>query len=603
MFYLKVEGISGVEAEHNTIKDPRLRIVRTKRVKVTALTDNLYSFFYCVGPTVMIGESLTPLSESEATAELAELDAKDGSIFLDSNIVSLAIVNTENGWIKVQRNASCNRPVYFCDDRSSFICSSSLRQMKNNGTRLEINQDMMPEYLVYRLIMPPATLFKNIKYLPGGWELAKYYNQTNYSLHSMWDIIGDRPGDGGDRRKENNLDLLDTTIELLGRHIRKLAGMDEQMILLLSGGLDSSILGALCSYMGFDVSSISSGFHLITNDRGEGDYALSAADALRIDHRVFDVTPSDYLESLVDSISIAEEPIHHLQSAVLQLLFRDGVDASSRYLLCGEGADSLFCNTSHYEFWRWRRLFKYTDTSFARSLLNPLLYLLARLDQRFAYFYQDHSHNIERTNHFIWAIGAYGDIQWVSRQYGRKIADITANRRRLLHNYDSFSLMDKITLLSLLGEADETMKIWGKLAERHNKILVQPFTHPELVNYVMGIPWDQKAGEPKLLLKKVARAMKLPDEVITRPKRSFGFPVKYWAAPNTLFQPLADMAGEMFDRVLLSSLQSTEQSKAMILWSLINVYIWQKLFAENVSPDDLKSEIKNRQLRKTAVPV
>ena len=91
----------------------------------------------------------------------------------------------------------------------------------------------------------------------------------------------------------------------------------------------------------------------------------------------------------------------------------------------------------------------------------------------------------------------------------------------------------------------------------------------------------------------------IPEDLVTRPKLSFGFPCRYWALPGTLFQPIVDMAGKMFGKSVLRSLQTGDSDRAMLLWNLLNLYLWRELFIENSSPESLIVEILERRGRYT----
>jgi hypothetical protein len=110
----------------------------------------------------------------------------------------------------------------------------------------------------------------------------------------------------------------------------------------------------------------------------------------------------------------------------------------------------------------------------------------------------------------------------------------------------------------------------------------------------MALPWNVQYRKGKHYLKALLRQHGVPESLINRPKLGFGFPVQYWALPDTLFQPLVDMAGEMFDARLLASLQVSDRSRANLLWNLLNVYLWKKISEQGADPDDLASELLRR---------
>ena len=119
-----------------------------------------------------------------------------------------------------------------------------------------------------------------------------------------------------------------------------------------------------------------------------------------------------------------------------------------------------------------------------------------------------------------------------------------------------------------------------------------------VIDQVTSIGWPQKLKEPKYLIREILRDAGLPENIISRPKLSFEFPYKYWALRNSLFQPIVDMAGEMYDPNMLRALQSARPGTAMLLWNLINLYIWNKLHIDGADASDFSRELidRHRQL-------
>lgn len=587
MFCLKIEKKTPSTRHGLTTPEAKTITIERGNFQLVAERDDMYSFFVREDSHIYMGESLTPISD-DLIAELAERMAKGNYIDAEDNgILILVSVNLDRGHVDVFKSHSCERPLYYHKGDGIFFCSSRLHSFVDHGLKIELNREVLPEFYVYRFIMPPRTLFKDIGYLPGGWSLSIDMNEGNEELASLWQIdnlprFGDLEGAVG------------KTAEYLRGSMRLLRDSGEKSILLLSGGLDSTILGAFCRESGLDIESISSGFHRITGDEGESDYARSAAGILNLRHSVYDIDEEAYLCALIDSIKMTGEPIHHLQSAVLGRLFSRGIEPEVKYLINGNGADSLFCSTMHYQYWTHRLLLKVAGNPLVKALIRRLSAMPSPIGKRFKYYSLDHTDYHRSMNHFIWYLGAYGDAGWVARKFGVGMENIVGNRMNFLDNFSSWSIMDKITILSFCGSVDEDMKIWGRLAEESGKKVIYPFTVPGLIRFAFSLSWDVKAEEPKFLLKRVAHKMGIPGEIINRQKRSFGFPIAFWALPGTLFQPLVEMAGEMFEKKELGSLQTMESPKAMILWGMLNLYIWHKIFVDNIDAAEIKREVLER---------
>jgi hypothetical protein len=111
----------------------------------------------------------------------------------------------------------------------------------------------------------------------------------------------------------------------------------------------------------------------------------------------------------------------------------------------------------------------------------------------------------------------------------------------------------------------------------------------------MTVPWDVKLREKKHLIRAALRQLGIPETLVMRPKLSFGFPARFWAPKGALFQPIVDMAMQEHDARVLESLQREEGGAPMVLWCLLNQYLWRQLFEVGRSVEDLSGEILDRR--------
>jgi len=74
----------------------------------------------------------------------------------------------------------------------------------------------------------------------------------------------------------------------------------------------------------------------------EKEYALSAAEAFQVKHEYYEPTNSEYLRGFVEAVSAAEEPIHHLSSVMLYMLFKKRLPQSKNVVVSGFGADGCW---------------------------------------------------------------------------------------------------------------------------------------------------------------------------------------------------------------------------------------------------------------------
>ena len=339
---------------------------------------------------------------------------------------------------------------------------------------------------------------------------------------------------------------------------------------------------------------MSSSFGFVNRDDGETDYALSFARSLSISHHVYAGSQIEYLAGLVDSVYFAEEPVRHLQSVMFYLLFKNYASGRHAILISGEGADGLFGNSLHRRIHRRRHVLAVAKALGGQTLVRRLARTFDLTRSRWRLFALDYGVDVESDQHVLWTLGLHGDPEFVRARFGYDAKAILGSPKELMRKYNDRRLLDKVTILSLVAQMSHSMQIWSKLAESQGIAMHYPYTATAVVDYVTSLPWEEKLREAKYCIRSLLRHNNVPENLITRPKLSFAFPYRYWALPGGLLQPIVDMATEMFEPALLRSLQTEEPERAMLLWNLINLYLWRSLLIQNVSPAELSAEIVSR---------
>ena len=538
---------------------------------------------------MVIIDALNPDLVNQIDLSSLGITAQNYPNLLGDHLFSLVFVDLSRRTISLIRSICAARFLYFSMTDSDFYCASSMGLLKHLGCRFEPNEKILPELWVYRFTLSPQCLVKGVHKLAAG-ELVElqYFDRSSIKSHHF-DFNCALPA------APVGLDEASRGVnEILTKNITTTLRQDPHPAILLSGGLDSSLLASIARDKTDNLLSYSADFSFLNESDGESEYATSVADHLGIKHTVCRTDETEYLDALVDSIAVAGEPLHHLQTVLLYILFHRYSTRSHRIFLCGEGADGFFGNTLHRRLQRFEWLVRLSQLTGASLTVRTLARLMRRLDPRLDFFCHSFGDNMERDDHILWTMGLFGDVDLVTRSLVGTKRDILQSRRDLMARCAGYDIKDKVTILALAGSISTTVPVWAHLADSAGFVLATPFTIPTLTSYISSVPWNVKANDVKAVIKADLEKRGIPHRLINRPKLSFGFPIKYWALPNALFQPLTDMAEDMFDGHLLRSLQVEETGRAMILWGIINYYLWHKMFIEDETPEALKREIRER---------
>jgi asparagine synthase (glutamine-hydrolysing) len=551
---------------------------------VSIRTGPLFGFWHQMGDRIVAGESCFPLKELDISS--IEEGIRNGvplDELLDDRILVLVAIDPSKRVVIAQSMASW-RPCYLSVKPGSFTFSTSVGGLKRAGHQVSWDPDCTPEYMMYRFVVPPRSILRGVQKLVGGQLLVVDVDEGRVCEDQRWRW----PERGEVDPKADITHLLRVRVEEWLQHFPS-AGI------LLSGGLDSSLLAALARIVNPDVHTFSTSFSFANSSDGEAQYALSMARHLGVTHQVHKTTPERYLTGWVESIHAAEEPVHHLQSVLLHILFQDRAAASHGAILCGEGADCLFGNASHEFLHRHRAVVAFLRTIRIGTTLASLVDALSWHSQWGTLLTRRYDGQLSSAHHFLWLLGRYGDRAMVRQILSCDDAALLGERPLLLNAYHDRPFLDQVTVLALLSEGHATISIWGKLAEASGVHLACPYTSPSVLASTMAIPWDVKLQEKKHLVRAALRQLGIPETLIARPKLSFGFPARFWAPKGALFQPIVEMAMGVYDGRVLESLQREEEGASMALWCLLNQFLWTQLFEVGRSVEDLSGEILDRR--------
>jgi asparagine synthase (glutamine-hydrolysing) len=479
-------------------------------------------------------------------------------------------------------------PLYVHTRPDGFVAATTLGALRDLGVDLAEDERHTGEVLVYRYVAPPATLCRGVDRLVGG-ETRDVDLVRGTVVRSHRSLPAPDPG----RIEEAAaLDGVEAAIEVdltAARADFRAPG------LLLSGGLDSGLLGVLAGREGPPLPTWSSGFGFLDTTDREQVYATTMATHLGTRHHAHTMTRADYLRNLVEAVVAAEAPLHHLQSVALHALFRDAAATGIDALWCGEGADGLFGTDVHHKLRKYRRMLGVLHRSHLDTGLRLALRLTRGHPDRVAWFglrFQGPPRNEDP--HLLWTLGEFGDPRLVRERFRATLAEIHGQRAAILAPYMHLPLLQKLSVFGLLTEADATLCVWSRLAAAHGIALLAPYTRPAAIDAVLRIPWQLRCREPKAPVRALLRRHGVPDSLIDRPKLGFGLPYRHWATPGGLFDGLVALAEVDHDPGLLRSLQGTHPDRAMVLWGALQLWLWRKLVLEGADGRALADELVAR---------
>lgn len=446
----------------------------------------------------------------------------------------------------------------------------------------EVDPQSLDAYFVHGYVPGPATMLLGARQLPAAHTLEWDVATSRARVERYWS-----PSPAGVGFEEGVDDLVDELHRLLDKSLRGRLISDVPLGVLLSGGVDSSLIAALTARAtGRDggVEAFTVGYDV---GGSEIEPARHTAQTLGLPHRVLTLTRDDIAERVPRVLAALDQPLADQALVPLQAL-SELASESVKVLVGGEGADELF---GGYPRYRWLAradgISRRVPAPVGRSLASAMNGLEGRARGRRLVDVVRPQDTIAR------------HVDWVTDRrpgrraaiYGPRLADFVHDRgfglgmRRsvdgaggdtgpgaMMRLDQEFWLCDDV-----LAKADRA----GMLASVE---LRTPFLHREVAEFAASVPVEvhlSGRGKPLLrtLLKRVA-----PELHHRRSKAAFRAPADEW-----LRGPLASLVERQLEggllyregwfsatrmRALFHRHRAGPGSQAGVLWAALTLGVW-----------------------------
>src|SRR5437016_2544750 len=251
---------------------------------------------------------------------------------------TFAIWDRKRRRLLAARDRFGKKPLNYYWDGQRLIFGSEIKSILEAGIPREVNPIALDEYLVYRYVPTPNTLFKNVMKLPAAHILI--YEDGQISTKRYWELPFTPTC------RDDEATAIERTRELLKDAVQVRLMSEVPLGAFLSGGIDSSIVvGLMSSMMSQPVKTFSIGFE--EDDFSELPYARQIAKHFGTDHHEFFVRP-DLVSVLPELAWAYDEPFADssmLPTYYVSKLAREYV----RVVLTGDGGDEIFAGYTHYQ--------------------------------------------------------------------------------------------------------------------------------------------------------------------------------------------------------------------------------------------------------------
>ena len=384
------------------------------------------------------------------------------------------------------------KPLYYSQDAKVLRFASNTQALLAAG---DVDTTIDPvalhhQFTLHAVIPAPRTILQGIRKLAPGMTLT-LDTHGNTTPRRYWQLRAQRPAMVFTEREW--VEAIHTALKAAVK--KRLEISDVKVGVLLSGGLDSSLLVALLAEQGVpDLLTFSVGFEDQPEERGhEFEYSDAVANYFGTRHHQYHIANSEVLKRLPEAVDNMAEPMVS-QDAVAFYLLAEQVSKTVKVVQSGQGADEVFGGY----YWYGRMQEDSEGTALERF--------------RRHYFDRDHDEYLQTV------MPAYHGADYTAQTVSAHLSEPHAD-----------------TFLDQVLRMDATMLITDDPVKRVDNMTMAwalearvPFLDHELVELAAQMPPELKLqSDGKHVLKRIARGL-LPDMVIDRSKGYFPMPaLKY----------------------------------------------------------------------------
>jgi asparagine synthase (glutamine-hydrolysing) len=483
---------------------------------VTVFNGEIYNYRELRDELIATGHAFRTAGDTETIVHAYEEDGLDFPRRL-RGMFAIAIWDADRRRLVLARDRMGIKPLYVARGPFGLAFASEVKSLIAGGLIQPALDPLAAElFLAFGYVPGPRTLFAGVSKLDPSTVLC--WEGGEAREHRYWDLSDPPPEASSGDWDEDRERLL----ELLRRAVRAEMISDVPLGVMLSGGIDSSLITALMAESSPHVTSFSIGFAEDAESNELSD-ARRVASFVGTDHHELLTGALDHPELVEDALWHLEEPIADLSQLGFLLLCRLAREHVT-VALAGQGADEILGGYRKHQIAALARI---GASQPARGALRAASRLAPAGSTPARGLVAVTSRDpVERMLAMSRVVEPSDRDDLLTAEFragsgGAEEAVTAAIERRLPGGHRS-ALEQTLFLDSRLALPDLMLMYFDKMSMAASLEVRVPFLDPDVVAFCLSLPDSRRVrrGQRKVLLREASRGLVDP-QTLSRPKRAF----------------------------------------------------------------------------------
>jgi len=427
---------------------------------------------------------------------------------------AFVLYDTNQGKLFLGRDRAGIKPLYYSHIDSQLAWASELKALTSFHTeaKLTVDSSAVYDYLTYRYVPTPKTLYKDVYKLPPAHYLELDLATRQLQKKQYWTL-------GTTQINPSLAEAASTVRELVNQAVQEQLMSDVPVGFFLSGGMDSSTVVGVAAQHSRHLNTYAIGFDVKEHD--ETHFAEIVSKKFQTKHRRKVVSVGEVKKLFPNIKQWYDEPFADTSTFPVYIVSKL-TKPSSTVVLTGDGGDEVFGGYNWYADFK-QNIHGYIKENYPGSLLKRKLAAGTKSHKEtvtnleFAY-YTKLMGGLTREEKADYrkqlGIDDSYDDYWYFRKFYRPDLPLYTRLQYLdFHTY----LHDDI--LTKVDRASMAVALECRVPLLSTPLIEYLFSLPETIRY--------HNGELKGLMKYAFRDL-LPDEIIHRSKKGFSIPTGRW---------------------------------------------------------------------------